>query len=121
MWAAFDPYNCSKGRWLDKNSKRRAERHLSFDFQALLDIAIASCPGARNVVACEKKEGGFNRVFSIQLDNGRNVVARIPTRAVKHAGLAVSSEVATLQFGESNCHWTSLVGHRLTDRSQSEA
>ncbi|RMZ80747.1 hypothetical protein DV738_g2621, partial [Chaetothyriales sp. CBS 135597] len=85
-------------RWLDKDSERRAERCLSFDFQALLDTAVASCPGARSVVTCEKKEGGFNRVFSIQLDNGRNVVARIPTRAVANAGLAVSSEVATLQF-----------------------
>lgn len=101
---------------MDKDAERRAERYLSFDFQALLDVAIASCPGARNVVTCEKKEGGFNRVFSIQLDNGRNVVARIPTRAVANAGLAVSSEVATLQFGKRA--WTCMAVHRLTDRTK---
>jgi hypothetical protein len=32
------------------------------------------------VLSCEKKEGGFNRVFVIRLDNGRSVIARLPTK-----------------------------------------
>jgi hypothetical protein len=105
---------------LDKDSERRAERHLYFNFQALLDTVIASCPGARSVVKCEKKEGGFNRVFCIQLDNGRNVIARVPTQAVANPGLSVSSEVATLQFGESVLPYGHACKGCVIDLSRSE-
>ena len=48
-----------------------------------------------------KKEGGFNRVFMIQLDNDATVVARLPTRLAGPPGLTVSSEVATLRYSMS--------------------
>lgn len=72
---------------------------MHFDFNALLDLAIECSPGARQVIDCKKKEGGFNRVFMIHLDNGKTVVARLPTRVAGPPRLTVSSEVATLQFG----------------------
>lgn len=72
---------------------------MRFDFNALLDVAVKSSEGARQVVGCEKKEGGFNRVFIIRLDNGAKVVARLPTRLAGPPSLTVSSEVATLEYG----------------------
>jgi hypothetical protein len=50
-------------------------------------------------VACEKKEGGFNRVFIIELDNGENVVAKVPMRCAGPAALTTMSEVATMRYG----------------------
>jgi len=98
----FDPYSYTQGRWLDQDAERRAARELRFDFDALLEAAVKSSEGAREVISCEKKEkkdGGSNRVFIVQLDNGASVVARLPTRLTGPPGLTVASEVATLRYG----------------------
>ncbi|PPJ59924.1 hypothetical protein CBER1_11384 [Cercospora berteroae] len=80
----FDPFVYTQGHWLDRDQTQREARILKFDFDALLDTAVKCSPGALRVVQCEKKEGGFNRVFMIQLDNDATVVACLPTRlAVK--------------------------------------
>ena len=85
--------------------ERREARQLHFDFDALLDVAIKSSKGARQVIGCEKKEGGFNRVFVIKLDTGAKVIARLPTGAAGPPALTVSSEVATLKYGkETSMH-----------------
>ena len=97
--SAFDPFTYTQGHWLDRDKERQDVRRLHFDFDALLDVAIKCSPGARRVTHCEKKEGGFNRIFMIQLDNKSTVVARLPTRLAGPPGLTISSEVATLQFG----------------------
>jgi hypothetical protein len=97
---AFDPYTYTQGRWLDRDSQQREAREIRFDFDALLDIAVKSSNGAREVVSCRKKEGSFNRAFVILLDNGAKVVARVPNRLAGPPRLTVSSEVATIQYGE---------------------
>nr|POE77970.1 altered inheritance of mitochondria protein 9, mitochondrial [Quercus suber] len=76
-FALFCSHPC---RWLDRDTERRNARELHFDFDTLLSIAVKTSKDARRVVACAKKEGGFNRVFAIELDDGTNVVARLPTR-----------------------------------------
>ncbi|KAF2150526.1 hypothetical protein K461DRAFT_269966 [Myriangium duriaei CBS 260.36] len=104
---SFDPHTYSEGHWLDQNAKRQESRRLHFDFDALLRLAVESSPGAKGVVGCEKREGGFNRVFMIRLDNDKTVVARLPTQETTPQGLSVSSEVATLRFGATLVqHWS---------------
>lgn len=75
-----DPYSYSGGRWLHRDEQRRKARRLEFDFDALLDVAVKNSKGAREVVSCEKKEGGFSRVFIVQLDKGAKIVAKDPMR-----------------------------------------
>lgn len=99
--SAFDPFAYSKGRWLDRDQAKRDARKLYFDFDALADKAVKCCPGAQRVIDCEKKEGGFNRVFMFHLDNDETVAARLPMRHAGPPGLTTSSEVATLRFGMS--------------------
>jgi len=41
-------------------------------------------------------------VFLISLDNGRKVVARLPTRLAGPPRLTLSSEVATLAYGKAS-------------------
>jgi hypothetical protein len=96
---AFDPYTYTHGTWLHRNNERQAARKLQFNFDALLCLAIDRSPGATRVLSCDKKEGGFNRVFVIWLDNGKSVIARLPTKLAGPPRITVSSEVATLQFG----------------------
>jgi len=104
---AFNPYSYTQGRWLDRDTERREARELHFNFDALLEAAVRCSGGARQVTSCEKKEGSFNRVFVIRLDNAATVIARVPTHAAGPPGLTISSEVATLKFG--NIHLKVLV------------
>ena len=50
-------------------------------------------------MACEKQEGGFNRVFIIELDNGTKLVAKVSMRHAGPAALTTMSEVATMRYG----------------------
>ncbi|KAF2768397.1 hypothetical protein EJ03DRAFT_352297 [Teratosphaeria nubilosa] len=90
--------------WRSRNeiTEQQDARVLHFDFDALLDAAIKCSPGARRVTHCDKKEGGFDRVFMIHMDNASTVVARLPTRVSGPPRLTVCSEVATLQFVREN-------------------
>lgn len=73
---AFDPYTYSQGKWLHRNEERQNARKLHFNFEALLEVAMKRSEGAREVVSCEKREDGFNRVFIIEFDNGAKVAAK---------------------------------------------
>jgi hypothetical protein len=96
---AFDPYTYTHGTWIHRNDERQAGRKLQFNFDALLGLAIDRTPGATRVLSCDKKVGGFNRVFVVRLDSGKSVIARLPTKLAGPPRTTVSSEVATLQFG----------------------
>jgi hypothetical protein len=61
--------------------------------------AVNTCSGATKVIRYGKKEGGFNRVFILYLDNGERVVARVPFRIAGPRGLITNSEVATMAYG----------------------
>lgn len=54
--------------------------------------------GAKYIQNCEKKEGGFNRVFVFTMDDGSRVVARLPFALAGPARLAMASEVATIHY-----------------------
>lgn len=62
-------------------------------------MAVKCSVGAREVVACEKIEGGFNRAFVIEFDNGAKVVAKVPMQYAGPTALTTMSEVATLRYG----------------------
>ncbi|RMD41183.1 hypothetical protein DV735_g3962, partial [Chaetothyriales sp. CBS 134920] len=98
---AIDPYSYTTGRWLRNDKLQREARYVKFDFAALCAKAVKACEGATKVVQYEKKEGGFNRVFLLGLDNGARVVARIPYRIAGPPRLATNSEVATMAYVRS--------------------
>jgi len=110
---ACDPYSYTGGHWLHQGEQRQRARRLEFNFDALLDVAVKHCEGACEVVACEKKEGGFNRVFIIELDNGAKVVAKVPMRYAGPTALMTMSEVATMRYGMWHLRYER-VGHELT-------
>lgn len=97
--ASPDPFAYTSGRWLHHDEIQRKARFLKFDFPLLCQKAVDVCPGARNVVQYEKREGGFNRVFILHMDNGTRVVARLPFRIAGPRSLTTHSEVATMAYG----------------------
>ncbi|KAJ5164822.1 uncharacterized protein N7500_006652 [Penicillium coprophilum] len=96
-----NPHTYTGGRWLNRNDLERTSRHVKFDFPALCERAVRACPGATKVVKYEKREGGFNRVFLLTMDNGPCVVARIPTSISGPPSLTTNSEVATMTYLQS--------------------
>ncbi|OAG44962.1 hypothetical protein AYO21_00924 [Fonsecaea monophora] len=98
----FDPYAYTSGRWLRGDELERSARHITFDFDALCQRVIELCPGAASISNCEKKEGGFNRVFIFTTDNGQSIVARLPFALAGPPRLTTQSEVATIHYIQAN-------------------
>lgn len=98
----MDPYQYTSGRWLHLEEEQQRARCVKFDLNALCRKAIEACPGASRVVNYEKKEGGFNRVFILYMDNNAKVIARIPFRLAGPPALITHSEVATIAYGENH-------------------
>jgi hypothetical protein len=96
----LDPYVYTSGRWLHRDQLQREARLLKFDFSALCEKVISLCPGAHKIRSYDKKEGGFNRVFIFQMDNGARIVARIPFRIAGPEVLTTHSEVATMDYSK---------------------
>lgn len=93
-----DPHSYTSGKWLHRDELQRNSRYILFDFPALCQRAIDACPGATRAVKCEKREGGFNRVFLFTMDNGSCAVARTPTGITGPPRLTTNSEVATMTY-----------------------
>jgi hypothetical protein len=83
---------------LNNDHLHRDARFVEFDFAALCARAVSVCTGATKVIRYEKKEGGFNRVFLLWLDNGACVIARVPYHIAGPRRLITNSEVATLAY-----------------------
>ncbi|KAJ5225025.1 hypothetical protein N7468_006250 [Penicillium chermesinum] len=94
----FDPYSYTSGRWLRNDKRERQRRRIDFHFDELCRKIVGLSDGKRSIKNCEKKEGGFNRVFIFTMDDGSRVVARLPFTLAGPARLATASEVATIQY-----------------------
>ncbi|KAF2463885.1 kinase-like protein [Lindgomyces ingoldianus] len=75
-------------------------RYRKFNISALLDAAVnAVGDGARSCVKLLKcVEGQYNKAFIITMDNGVEVLAKIPNPNAGPAFYTAASEVATRQF-----------------------
>lgn len=115
---ATDPYLYTTGRWLNRDELQREARYRKFDFPALCKKVVNTCSGATKVIRYEKKEGGFNRVFILYLDNGERVVARVPFRIAGPRGLSTNSEVAIMAYGtmESVLKCFDLLANKLSSK-----
>ena len=88
----------TSGRYLYNEKLRLAERYVEFNIEALKKIAAESV-GRQNVAHIKKlAEGGFNRVFLLTMDDGYEVIAKIPYHLTVPKQFTTESEVATLDF-----------------------
>lgn len=71
-----------------------------FDFDALCRRVLELTPEADVITACQKIEGGFNRVFIFHLNNAKRIVARLPFTLAGPARLTTASDVATVKYCE---------------------
>lgn len=93
-------FNYTSGRWLYNESRRLSERRINFNIAALKQAASSAVGRDVNDVQSLVKiaEGGFNRVLNIRMKAGLDVIARLPYNITRPIGLAVASEVATIDY-----------------------
>ncbi|KAL2061038.1 hypothetical protein VTL71DRAFT_9090 [Oculimacula yallundae] len=93
-------YRYSRHRWLTNESENLAKRYRKFNIPALIDAAVdAAGNGARSCVKLLKcTEGQYNKAFLMTMDNGAEVLVKIPNPNAGPAFYTTASEVATRQF-----------------------
>lgn len=107
--ATFNPdyehfFRYTSGRWLWDEEQQLRDRYKAFNV-AELQIVAAQAIGSGNCVSMMKlAEGGYNKVFRLLMDDGKQVLARIPNPNAGPPFYTTASEVATMQFVSSLIH-----------------
>ncbi|KAL2064617.1 hypothetical protein VTL71DRAFT_3754 [Oculimacula yallundae] len=93
-------YEYRRYRWLSDEPEKLAVRYRRFNLDALLDVAVKTVAGGAR--SCTKVlkcvEGQFNKAFLMTMDNGAEILAKIPNPNVGSAFYTTASEVATRNF-----------------------
>ncbi|KGO74684.1 Aminoglycoside phosphotransferase [Penicillium italicum] len=92
-------YNYSAQRWLWNESEQLRRRYIQFDLDALIQIAEeAAGHDAVCLNLSRLPEGNFNKVFLATMQDGKQLVVKIPNPNSGPAYYTTASEVATMQF-----------------------
>ncbi|KAJ5162050.1 hypothetical protein N7492_007442 [Penicillium capsulatum] len=86
-------------RWLWTEPEQLRRRYVQFDLNALIHIAEeAAGHGAVCLDLSRLPEGNFNKVFLVTMDDGKQLIVKIPNPNAGPAHFTTASEVATMQF-----------------------
>ncbi|KAJ5511951.1 Aminoglycoside phosphotransferase [Penicillium expansum] len=86
----------TRHRWLFNEEKELSKRYVEFDLQQLLQVAVSVCEGAQFCTRITKcAEGLHNKAFILTMDNGCEVLAKLPNPNAGPARFTVASEIAT--------------------------
>ncbi|KAI9699639.1 MAG: hypothetical protein M1836_002673 [Candelina mexicana] len=97
-WCTRAPRIEYSGLFLFNERERQAEHHVRFDVPELMRAAAKAVRREKCVNITKLAEGGFNKVFQLTMDDGYEVVARIPTPIAGPPHYTTASEVATMDF-----------------------
>lgn len=75
-----------------------AERYVCLNVPELMRVAATAVGRDRCVDMLKVTEGGFNKIFLLTMDNGPEVIARIPTPIAGPPHYTTASEVATMDY-----------------------
>jgi hypothetical protein len=86
-------------RWLWNEREQLQRRYLSFDLNALIRVAEdAAGSGAKCAEVTKLPEGNFNKTFLVQMNNGHELIARLPNPNAGQSHYTTASEVATMDY-----------------------
>jgi hypothetical protein len=98
-WNAFEEFfEFTRGRFVVAERDQMARRRVRFDMNELVKIAARSV-GASHCVSVQKcPDGMYSKCFQLTLDDGQEVIAKIPNPNAGRAYYTAASEVATMDF-----------------------
>lgn len=92
-----DFYNYRSGRWLYNEQHQLAKRYVKFDVSALQRVA-ADTAGSDCSAIAKLAEGFYNKTFSLKLDDGRELIAKIPNPNAGPPNITIANEAATMEY-----------------------
>lgn len=91
-------YAYTSGRWLWNEKQQLARRYVEFNLPGLIQVSTQAI-GARSVARIEKlPEGNFSKVFLVIMDDGRELIAKLPNPNAGRSHFTTASEVATMDY-----------------------
>ncbi|OAT01925.1 phosphotransferase enzyme family protein [Blastomyces dermatitidis ER-3] len=90
-------FRYTSGRWLYDEDLQLKHRYVKFNVDSLLECA-SQVVGARCCQLTKLPEELYNKVFSLETEDGKEILARIPNPNAGSSCYIVASEVATLDF-----------------------
>ncbi|OJJ71932.1 hypothetical protein ASPBRDRAFT_55184 [Aspergillus brasiliensis CBS 101740] len=101
-WNTHDEFfKFTRGRFVVDEAENRRMREVRFDMNSLARVAAESV-GATHCTSIQKyPDDMFNKAFLMSMDNGREVVAKIPNPNAGVPHLTTASEVATMDFARN--------------------
>lgn len=101
-WNSNDAFfTFTRGRFVVDEAENLRKREIRFDLNQLAQVA-ADAVGASYCISVKKyPDGMFNKAFVMTMDNGREVVAKVPNPNAGIPHYTTASEVATMDFVSS--------------------
>lgn len=91
-------FNSTRYRYVANEAEELSQRYVEFDVEELSKIA-AHAVGSRQCISITKgDDGSFNRILVLEMDDGKQAIAKIPTPNAGPAHELIASEVATMEF-----------------------
>jgi hypothetical protein len=102
LQANINPLFCyTSGRWLWNERVQLESRFRRFDVSSL-QYAACRAVGANKCISCEKiGEGNYNKAYRLEMEDGQQVIAKVPHPNAGPRMLTTASEVATMDFARS--------------------
>ncbi|KAG6836456.1 hypothetical protein H0H93_007837, partial [Arthromyces matolae] len=94
----------TEGRWLYNEAQQQEIRRVNFNVSELVRIGCEAA-GTNVCLSMDKiAEGSFNKVFRLNFDNSKSIIARLPSSRMFGSGTSniISSEVATMSLASKS-------------------
>lgn len=91
-------FNFTRGRFVINEQYELSQRHRIFNVTELARCAAKAVQANRCLAIRKLPDGMFNRVLLLSMDNGKEVVAKIPNPNAGQPHLTTASEVAPMKF-----------------------
>lgn len=93
-----DYFRFTAGRFVSNEQHELAQRYVRYDINALARRA-AEAVGSKSCVNIEKYPDGMsNKVLLLTMEDGNQVIAKIPNPTAGRPHFTIASEVATMDF-----------------------
>ncbi|OJJ80889.1 uncharacterized protein ASPGLDRAFT_133742, partial [Aspergillus glaucus CBS 516.65] len=90
-------------RWTWNEGQQLRSRYVSFDLNALIQVAEeAAGDDAVCVNITKSPEENFNKVFLVTMRDGKEVIVKIPNPNAGLGGYGTASEVVTMKYAREN-------------------
>lgn len=102
-WNSNDEFfKFTRGRFVVDETENLRQREIRFDLNKLASVAAESVGTAKCISIEKYPDGMFNKAYLMSMDNGREVVAKVPNPNAGIPHLTTASEVATMNFVRSD-------------------